>query len=192
MEELKMINLANSKLLDILPPNLRNDPDIIAASKAVDKEFSKVVNSIKNVFTIADIKNASSDIVDHIAIESHADFYDSNLDIDIRRALAEKAIELHMNKGTPSAVENLITTLFDEGEVVEWYEYDGEPYTFRVITNNTAVTNELAAEFIRALDSVKNKRSWLDSVILMQKENMNLYFAGIVHTGDYITVKQVM
>jgi hypothetical protein len=63
---------------------------------------------------------------------------------------------------------------------------------FRVVTNNPKVTNELAAEFIRALDSVKNKRSWFDSVILMQKENMNLYFAGIVHTGDYITVKQVV
>ncbi|MFT5873856.1 MAG: P2-related tail formation protein [Clostridium sp.] len=187
-----MINLANSKLLDILPPNLRNDPDIMAASKAVDIEFSNVVNSIKNVFTIADIKNASSDIVDHIAIESHTDFYDYNLDIEIRRALAEKAIELHMNKGTPSAVEKLIATLFDEGEVVEWYDYNGDPYMFRVITNNELVTTELATEFIRALDSVKNKRSWLEKVIIMQKENMNLFFAGIIHTGDYITVKQVL
>lgn len=187
-----MINLANSKLIDILPPNLRNDPDIIAASKAVDKEFSSVINSIKNVFTIANIKNASSVIVDHIAVESHADFYDLNLDIEIRRSLAEKAIELHMNKGTPAAVENLITTLFDEGEVVEWFEYDGVPYTFRVITNNALVTTELATEFIRALDSVKNKRSWLEKVILMQKENMNLFFAGIIHTGDYIKVKQVL
>lgn len=187
-----MINLANSKLLDILPPNIRNDPDIIAASKAVDKEFTNMVNSIKNVFTIADIKNASSDVVDHIAIESHSDFYDLNLDIEIRRALAENAIELHMNKGTPAAVEKLIATLFDEGEVVEWFEYGGDPYTFRVITNNDLVTTELATEFIRALDSVKNKRSWLEKVILMQKEKMNLFFAGIIHTGDYITVKQVL
>ena len=187
-----MINLANGKLLDILPPNLRNDPDIIAASKVVDKEFSSVVNSIKNVFTIADIKNASSDILDHIAIESHADFYDLNLDIETRRVLAEKAIELHMNKGTPAAVEKLIATLFDEGEVLEWYDYGGQPYMFRVITNNPLVTTDRATEFIRALDSVKNKRSWLEKVILMQKENMNLYFAGIVHTGDYITVKQVL
>lgn len=187
-----MINLNDSKLLDILPPNLTSDPDIIAASKAVDKEFSNLINSIKNVYTIADIRNANSEIVDHIAIESHADFYDFNLDLEIRRKLAEKAIELHMYKGTPFAVEELISTLFDEGEVEEWFEYGGNPYRFRIVTNNSTITNERALEFIRALDSVKNKRSHLDSVILMQKEQMNLYFAGIVHTGDYIKVRQVI
>lgn len=187
-----MTNLDDSKLLDILPPNLRSDPDIIAACSAVDKEFSPIVNSIKNVLIVADIENASSEVVDHIAIESHADFYDPNLDIEIRRELAKKAIELHMQKGTPSAVEELIKTLFDEGEVVEWYEYGGNPYTYRIVTNNTSVTNERAAEFIRALETVKNKRSWLDSIILTQKEIMNIYFAGVVHAGDYTTVKQVI
>lgn len=95
-------------------------------------------------------------------------------------------------KGTPSAVEELISTLFDEGRVEEWFEYGGEPYTFRVVTNNSSVTQDRAMEFIKALNSVKNARSWLDRVIITQMEDMQLYFAGIVHTGDNLTIRQVV
>ncbi|MGK0469189.1 phage tail protein I [Clostridium sp.] len=185
-----MINLANSKLLDILPPNLRNDPEIIAASKAVDKEFSNVVNSIKNVFTIADIKNASSDIIDHIAVESHADFYDLNLEIEIRRALAEKAIELHMNKGTLGAVEEAAKIVFGRSWVEEWYEYGGNPYMFKMnleISNRGASPDDLKL-LDQLINAYKNKRSWLETINIFLTTNGSVFFGGCMNSGEEITV----
>jgi len=35
-------------LLELLPENLRSDPDIIAASKALDEEYRQLAQSIKN------------------------------------------------------------------------------------------------------------------------------------------------
>jgi len=187
-----MIDIYNVKLLDIIPPNLKHDPDIIAASKAIDNEFSMVVTKAKECIILPRIDELDSDIIDILAWEMHIDFYDPTLPLDTRRQLVKNSLRWHQMKGTPSAVEELISTLFDEGRVEEWFEYGGEPYTFRVVTNNSSVTQDRAMEFIKALNSVKNARSWLDRVIITQMEDMQLYFAGIVHTGDNLTIRQVV
>lgn len=66
------------------------------------------------------------------------------------------------------------------------------PGYFKVVTTNTAVTEELADQFVRALDSVKRKSAWLEKVEISQTESMNIYFGGVIHTGDTITLEQVM
>lgn len=193
MEGLKMINVYEVSLLDLLPVNLKQDPDIIAAAKALDKQYLLTVNEVNKVILMPNIDNITDqNLLDLLAWENHVDFYDATLPVETKRELIKKSPMLHRIKGTPAAVEELITTLFDEGRVEEWFEYGGAPYTFRVITNNPAVTNERAQEFILALNSVKNLRSRLETVIIEQKESMNLYFAGIVHSVDKVTIKQVI
>jgi phage tail P2-like protein len=187
-----MSNIYDVKLLDLLPPNLRGDPDIIAASKAIDPEFYALANSIKNVLTFGDIDNARSEVVDNLAWELNTDFYDGLLPLEIRKELVKNALNQHMTKGTPSAIEGLVTTLFGEGVVEEWFDYAGQPYYFRVITSNSAVTSDLAEQFTQAVNKVKNLRSRLDHVIISMAGDMALYFANVVHTGDNLTIEQVV
>lgn len=187
-----MINIYEASVLDLLPPNLQSDPDMIAASKAVDNEFLLVANEVKNCILLPNLDSLPSDIVDILAWQMHVDFYDTTLSIEVRRELVRNSIRWHKRKGTPAAVEELISTVFDSGKVDEWFNYGGEPYMFRVITTNESVTMEKAEEFIRALNSVKNERSWLEKVIIEIGDEMNLYFAGFVHTGDNITIMEVV
>lgn len=187
-----MTDIYNIRLLDIIPPNLRSDPDIIAASRAVDKEFALLVTAAQKCVILPNIDNASSEVVDLLAFEFHVDFYDPALPIEIRREIVKNSIPWHIRKGTSSAVEELISLLFDEGIVEEWFEYGGDPYNFRVITNNASVTGEQAEEFIKALESVKNARSRLEVIIITMSENLNNYFAGVVYTGDRIILEQVI
>lgn len=187
-----MIDIYNISVLDLLPPNLKQDPDIIAASKSIDDEFLLVVNEAKQCILLPRIDELGSDIVDLLAWQLHVDFYDSTLPIEVKRELVKNSKKWHMEKGTPSAVEELISTVFDYGHVIEWFDNGGKPYTFQVETTNESVTISKAQQFIRALDSVKNKRSWLDKVIILLSENMDLYFAGVVHTGDFITIQEVV
>lgn len=179
------------ELLDLLPSSIKNDPDIIAASKAIDTGFFLLANSLKQLVIIPRIEFQNSDVLDHIAYFFHVDFYDVSFDVETKRKLILESVYLHQIKGTPRAVEILIETLFDEGIVEEWYEYGDTPYRFRIVTSNQYVTDERAEEFIRALDSVKNKRSHLDSVVILQAEQMNLNFAGVVHQGIYEEYRQV-
>jgi len=186
-----MINIYESSVLDLLPPNLKNDPDMIAASKAVDNQFLLAVNEVNKCILLPNLDTLPSDVVDLLAWQMHVDFYDNTLDLAVRRDLVRNSIRWHKQKGTPKAVEELISTVFDSGEVDEWFNYGGEPYTFQVITTNETVTMDKAEQFIRALNSVKNERSWLDKVVIQIGDEMDLYFAGVIHTGDFITISEV-
>lgn len=188
-----MIDIYNIKLLDLLPPNLKKDPDIIAAARSIDEEFAAIVDEAKNCIIIPRIAEIEdSELIDLLAWQFHVDFYDPALTLEIRKQLVENSFAWHKYKGTPAAVEELISTLFDEGQILEWFEYGGDPFYFQVITNNTSVTQERALEFTKALESVKNKRSWLDKVIISQKEGLTLYFGSFVHVGDRHYIRQVV
>lgn len=64
----------------------------------------------------------------------------------------------------------------------------GEPYHFRVVTNNADVTAVRAQEFIAAVDAVKRLSAVLDSVTISQAEQLPLYFGGFLHFGEHITI----
>lgn len=185
-----MNDIYNISILDILPSNLKTDSKIVAAAKAIDIELQKTSDQIKEAILLARIDELSEEKLDLLAWQLHVDYYDVNLDVETKRNLIKNSFNFHKKKGTVKIIEDLINILFRDGYIEEWFEYGGEPFTFRVITNNSSVTNERAAEFIKALNSVKNIRSWLDSVIISQSEALNVYFAGIVHIGDRITIKE--
>ncbi|CAM4110180.1 phage tail protein I [Mesobacillus thioparans] len=173
-------------LVQLLPSSLTSDKQTVHLAQAITEEFQRIG---KQVHLFDPEKIAKGTFLDLIAWEEHVDFYDSSLPEETKRELVNKSTWFHESKGTPGAIEDLITTVFEEGKVVEWFEYNGSPYTFKVITNNPSVTQEKAAEFIRALDSVKNKRSRLEKVEITQTEKMNLYYGGFVHMGEKMQTK---
>jgi len=179
------------KLIELLPENLKYDPDIKAAAESVDLGFLKIADEVNNIIIIPRVDEVSEGLLDHLAYYFHVDFYDLTLAIETKRKLVKESVYIHQIKGTPLAVETLIQTLFDEGEVSEWFEYGDTPYRFRVITSNETVTTSKAGEFIRALDTVKNVRSTLDRVVILQSEKMVIYWGGLVHMGSKEEYRQV-
>ncbi|GAQ24209.1 phage tail protein I [Tepidanaerobacter syntrophicus] len=161
-----MIDIYEVKLLDLLPPNLRHDPDIIAASKAVDDEFLLVVNEAKHCIIMPRIDELESDLVDLLAWERHVDFYDTSLPLEIRRTLVKNSIRWHKRKGTPAAVEEIVTEIFGKGQVEEWFEYDGKPYMFKIHTRDLIDSEEKYTKIIDAINTVKNTRSWLEKIVI--------------------------
>ena len=177
-------------LIDLIPPNLKKDPDIIAASEAVDQEYKKVIDQIDNCLTIVGIDNAKEEVVDHIAIGANHYFYDQNLPLEIKRKLAKKAYIFHFTKGTPYAVEQLITDVFDEATVEEWFEYGGDPYYFRLQIIDRITDGKKLEQLIKAINSVKNKRSKLEVININRKNKANLFVGTFVHSNKNITIKQ--
>jgi hypothetical protein len=45
---------------------------------------------------------------------------------------------------------------------LEWFDYGGEPYHFKIVTSDTSAKDNPA--FMRALNSVKNARSHFDGI----------------------------
>lgn len=161
-----MISIQTISLLDLLPPNLRIDPNISAAAQAIDEELQGVTSTIQKLSYFERLDSLTEEETDELAWQFHVDFYDPELPIEQRRELVKNSFRWHRRKGTPSAVEELVQTIFGDGSVQEWWEYSGLPYTFRVISNNRNITGAQINDFTRALNTVKNIRSRLDQVVI--------------------------
>ena len=178
-------------MAELLPPNVAQDVTVLTAAESLDGELRAVTDAIDECVFLARINKQPGAVLDLLSWCFHVDFYDPTLPIEVKRQLIRNAIPWHRRKSTPEAVEEVITAVFGDGIVTEWWEYGGEPYHFKVETFNTATTNEQAAEFLRALNSVKNARSWLESIELTLGDDFSLYFGGVVHSGDHMEIRQV-
>lgn len=102
-------------------------------------------------------------LADELAWQFHVDYYDKAADIETKKRLVKQSIKIHRTKGTPQAVIDLLQTAFPSDAVLlEWFDYGGEPYHFKIVTSEFEGYD--LTKFLTALDSVKNARSYLDSV----------------------------
>jgi len=183
------MDLKTVSLLDILPSSLRLDPNIVAVVGSIDTELQLLAADIDLLSRYSRLDDLTDEEADELAWQFHVDFYDPALPIEQKRQLVKNAFKFHRRKGTPAAIEELIGILFGEGRVEEWFEYGGQPGRFQVVTNNPEVTQERAQEFFRAVESVKRLTAKLERVVLAQSEDLPMYWAGILHLGEKMTVR---
>jgi len=183
-----MINIKESSLISLLPPNIRENSDVIAACKAIDGEFQLMADSIKNTLIFADINNVSEKLLDHLAIEINTDFYDNTLSLGTKRNLVKNALIYHFTKGTPHAVELLVTDAFDSAKVEEWFEYGGDPFYFKVTTSDAIIDPNKINQLIEAISSIKNMRSHLESINIERITVLQPSIGILISGGDITTL----
>ena len=158
-------DLQSVSLLDILPPNLLADKKINAAARALDDELQKITAATRNALLLPRLDELSEDVIDLLAWQWHVDFYEPvGMDIDTKRRLIKNSIAWHRIKGTPAAVEQVVSAVFDTSHVQEWFEYGGKPYYFKVITEDVTTDPNVLARMRRAINAAKNTRSWLETI----------------------------
>lgn len=150
-------------IADSLPSSL-NKPTLQGIAKALDEALHELDRNVFRILIYPEIEGLPGDIVDFLAVQLHVDFYDYALPLAKRRSLVKNSIRWHTKKGTKSVVEEVIRAIFNSGIVEEWFEYGGRPYYFRcnLLNPDTPLTEEQIQQCLRAIDTVKNVRSWLD------------------------------
>lgn len=179
--------LENTTILELLPQNLWNDPDIIAASAAVDKEFAEMLRSVNKCLTFGDIDNASSEVVDFLAAEMDVEFYDQSFPLAKRRQLVKNAYIYKYYKGTLFAVKQALEDIYESADVREWFQYGGQPYNFKIVVDESL--GDRVGTIGAAIQSVKNVRSWLESVIVAFTAEINQNVGIAVRQCKYQIIK---
>jgi len=185
------MELSNADLLSLQSGYMQKDITTIALCKALTPQFQKLAQETKLCHIYSRINELAEQILDELAWQMHIDWYDATADVSIKRQLIKTSIVVHMYRGTPYAVEELISTYFGDGYVEEWFDYGGEPGMFKVVTSNASITAELADQFTRVLNSAKRASAHLEEIIITLSGEMDIYLGAIVHTGDFIEVRQV-
>lgn len=160
MGGLKMIKLCDAEIKDLLPGNLKSN-EVIAFSYALKKACGYVLDRVDRIELYTNIDKLPENILDYLALELRTQYYDEKLDITIKRELIKNTLPWYMKAGTAAAVRELLTTVIGSGSVEEWFDYGGNPFMFK-ITTNEQLTSENMEKFAAIIDNVKNARSQLE------------------------------
>lgn len=158
-----MIDLYDGGFADIIAPNYKADPEVQALSYAIQSGVRLILDTVGKAHVYADIDSLQEDALDLLAAEMRTQYYDIAESIEAKRALVKNALKWHMSSGTTAAVIELIEKAIGDASIEEWYEYDGDPYHFRI-----AIDGEIPAggvEYVgNVIKNIKNVRSVLDSI----------------------------
>lgn len=180
-------NIENIHLLDILPPNLQKSSKVSAAAQALDGELKAVTMAIAECLILPRLDELPESVLDLLAWQWHVDFYEPvGLNIIKKRELIRQSIAWHRHKGTPWAVEQVVTAAVADATIHEWFEYGGEPGMFRIETGGFKSENTFK-DLIQAIHVAKNTRSHLDRIIIngnknkFEDENILKYNVGLLN-----------
>ena len=184
-----MNKLNDVQLKTIAPPSINNDKNVQALCDAIDVKLREIAAASGLVLLLPRLDELPEEIVDELAWQYHVDFYDYSADIDKKRALVKQAIAWHKRKGTPAAVEEVCTAVFQTAQVFENWEYGGEPYHFQVRLIEEPVPDEKVIDNLqRAIQQTKNTRSWLDGLSFYREIFGKLYFMLVVAQYKSVTI----
>jgi phage tail P2-like protein len=158
-----MIKYIDGEFADLLPPFLRDQDSIQAISYAYKMAVKRLIEYSTVCRFYSDIDSMPEYVLDYMAVELDAQYYSEDMTLEVKRKVIKKAMVWKMKAGTPLAVEELIATIFGDGEVIEWDKFDdgaGVPGTFDISTSAVS-TKDMIEKFTRLLSKTKNATSHL-------------------------------
>ena len=171
----------NNNILEVdftraLPDPLKNDENMLALGKTIAGELQKNIEMSRLAVIYPRIDELSEAVLDILAHDLHIDWYDPDAPIELKREIIKDSVNIHRTLGTARAVERVVKAYFGSGQVRHWYEFGGKPHHFRIISDNPSVSAEREKEFLRILDVVKRKSSWLEKVLVTLVTEFQTYY----------------
>lgn len=172
-----MTKIQNANLYEILPFNVRNDDiEIQSLAFALQKGISKICQYADRVKVMSNIDNITEDVINNIATELNIPCFDVNYDIKIKRILIKEAFIWHTISGTASAIRKYFATISKDTDIQEWYDYNGEPYHFRIIATvpeEQEISEKDLNDIAQKISKLKNARSILDEALIVKEHIQN-------------------
>ena len=171
------MDIQETKLIDIVPEFMRDDQTVRGLCAAADAMFAKLIDAIHISWWRKYINELGSKELDVIASLIGIPWYDDAADIQTKREVLYGYENVVSISGTADAVKYALKDLFGDVEVIEWPDYCGEPYHFKLNVNDK-LTEDNTKRFQSVVDSAKNVRSIMDSIEAIRKSNVTLYVGG--------------
>jgi phage tail P2-like protein len=182
------VDLPDVSIIPLLPPNLAKDKNVRAMCQAFDNELRRLIAEIPGIEIIPGLARkqiTDNLLLDLLAWQFHCDFYRTDFSIEQKQEILLKSLDWHTRKGTPSVIEEIVSTVFSRAKVKEWFDYGGLPYRFIVGINEDIPDQEKKDSLIRAINRVKNTRSLLEKIISI------LYHEDELYAIDTVQIKPV-
>jgi len=160
------VKLNEIDLIKLLPAFMRACETNEALAGAISKLFQKLDNGLSKLSIWDKISDLTEAELDELAWEFNVLWYDAGASVEVKRRLIKNAKKVWSSLGTVFAVECVVDDYFPKATVQRWFEYGGKPHYFRICSNNPEILTMDTDEFLRRLEKVKKKSSWLDGITL--------------------------
>lgn len=169
------------------PKFILNDRNGYALGKAIEAAMQYMNDTVGDaVKLISDYDSMPEWRLDEIAWETKC-LYDFHADVESKREWARNAVSLYQISGTPYALRKYLDGYFDEVEVYDGKDYEGDPFHFRVfVMGNLTPENEAWAQ--TAVAKAKNVRSIPDGIMALRQVSVDSNMS-IIH--NRVKVKPV-
>ena len=164
MSDKHYLNAKN--ILRSFPMVLAEDIDLYALGSAISELAARHAEEIKKLSIYAQIDTLPEPLLDILAYDFKVDWWDADYTVEEKRRVLKDSWRIHRMLGTKGAVEQAISAIYPETTVEEWFEYDGDPYHFRIKLDVTSDSVN-PAKHQRVVDRIeyyKNVRSVLDDI----------------------------
>lgn len=183
-----MINILDVKLSDLLPSSF-DTVEIKALNNVVTFSLYLLQKYIDNANFTVNIDNVSEKIIDYLACEYRTPYYDEALDLKTKRNLVKSTMLTYLEIGTTNIIKEYLNTLNEETDVAEWYEYDGQPYNFKIFLNiseNREIDEKLLTDIKNKIEKIKNVRSSLEAIEILNSSNYGKKLSCSIAAGVQI------
>ena len=169
-----------------LPRFILKDKNGYALAKAIQAGVQIMNDTIQDgVKRIYDVDSMPEWRLDEMAWEYNIP-YDYKADIEIKREWVRNAQSLSKLYGTPDGIVRYMAGYFESAELEENWEYGGDPFHFRVKFPGSWTPDKVAWA-TRAIQTVKNVRSVLDTYTFIGKWLHDLYVGCALYTHEAVT-----
>ena len=177
-------DMNRENLLFTLPSVLKKDKGMLPLGETVATALERLQGRV-------DLPTIYSHIDDILAQDFKVDWYDYNQTIDVKRAIIKDSFYVHRHLGTVGAVKRALSDVWSSYLLEEWFQYDGEPYHFRVAIADNDFTIAKREQAIRLVNLTKNVRSWLDDIYAQTVNDIVVEVTTSFAYVDYLVVAEI-
>ena len=187
------MRITKEALLSTLPVVLAEDEGMKALADPIAEELAARLPEIDLVRLYARIDELPEDLLDILAYDFKADWWEYDATLEEKRAVFKKIWFVHRHKGTKASVEAAVGALFPGAEVEEWFQYDGEPYHFRMnVPIKEAQVRNAATDYkdriFFLVNYFKNLRSVLETVRFIFVTELDTEIFTMSHLGRGLSI----
>ncbi|MFM2477323.1 phage tail protein I [Celerinatantimonas sp. MCCC 1A17872] len=174
--------------MSVLPPN----------ASALERELSTISESVDGIEVpiraIHRPADCPSDLMPYLAWARSVDRWDASWSDAAKRQTIADSYFTHAHKGTIAALRRVVEPLGFLLEVIEWWQEDATPGTFRLIigVKDQGITDELYALLELLIDDTKPVSRQMQGLMLSLSTSGEFFTHAATYCGDDLTVYAYM
>lgn len=182
-----MTNLCDVLLTEILP-DIFMDAEKTHAYAQAERDVRRMIYGFAERTIIYMHLNEQEDhVLDLMASELKTQYYSTDLDHETKVQLIQNTLWWHIHAGATGAVQRMVEIVFGSGEVTEWFDYGGNPFYFKIKTDED-LSPDIMERFRELIKKVKNTCATLEEISISHDMEQNIYVSGSVYSESVINI----